>query len=354
MRTIQIPASTPYNVLIGSGLLSRAGELCLDALGQRCRLCVVSDSNVAPLYMERLRGALTDVGFDTDVFVIPAGEASKSTAVLVELLEYLGEHRFTRSDAMIALGGGVVGDLCGFAAAVYLRGIRYVQIPTTLLAAVDSSVGGKTAVDLRAGKNLAGAFHQPSLVLCDPEALSTLRPEVFADGCAEVIKYGVICDRPFFDRLCETEISAWTEEVIAACVIHKSRLVAEDEFDRGSRQLLNLGHTAGHAVELCSDLTVSHGSAVAIGTVLVTRAAVRLGLCPEADLDRLTALLTRTGLPTECPYSAEALAKIATADKKRSGDTVTLVLPHGIGDCRLHRIPVSELAEFFRKGFPES
>ncbi len=348
MKTVTVNASTSYPILIGDGLLDRAGALCAEHIGV-CRVCVVTDDTVHALYYERLEAALLAAGYEVYPFVIPHGESSKSTESLVALLEFCAEHRLTRADALIALGGGVVGDLCGFAAAVYLRGVRFVQIPTTLLAMVDSSVGGKTAVDLRAGKNLAGAFHQPSLVICDCRTTDTLTPEIFADGCAEVIKYGVINDRAFFDFL-KNGIAEQLEEVIEACVIHKRDLVEADEFDRGARQLLNLGHTVGHAIELCSDLSISHGSAVSIGMVLVMRAAIEMGICPESDLDELTTLLKKHALPIRCPYTADELATVATADKKRAGDTISLVLPYGIGNSRLYKLPVSELTDFIAKG----
>lgn len=352
MKRITVNASQKYEILIGSGLLHAAGEHVLSALGKPCRLCVVTDDRVAPLYLESTVRSLRESGFDVLSFVIPNGEASKSTQKLVELLEFMAENRLTRSDAMVALGGGVVGDLTGFASAVYLRGIPFVQIPTTLLAAVDSSVGGKTAVDLKAGKNLAGAFHQPSLVLCDPDTLNTLEPNVFSDGCAEVIKYSVINDRDFFNLLKEG-IRPQLEEVIARCVLNKAAVVENDEFDRGNRQLLNLGHTVGHAIEICSDLAVSHGSAVAIGMVIVMRAAVADGLCPPEELDELIRLLQKEGLPVDCPYSAEALCEVASADKKRAGDTITLVVPFGIGNSRLYPLPLSELTAWIAKGLQQ-
>lgn len=348
MKTVRVNASTSYDILIGDGLLDRAGELCASHIGV-CRVCVVTDDTVHALYFERLRKSLCDAGYEVYPFVIPHGESSKTMESLMSLLEFCAENRLTRRDALIALGGGVVGDLSGFAAAVYLRGVRFVQIPTTLLAAVDSSVGGKTAVDLRAGKNLAGAFHQPSLVICDCRTTDTLAPAVFADGTAEVIKYGVINDRAFFELL-SGGIRERLEEVIETCVIHKRDIVEADEFDLGKRQLLNLGHTVGHAIELCSELTVSHGSAVAIGMVIVMRAAVRLGLCPEEDLVALIAILQKNDLPTDTFFSAEELARVASADKKRAGDKISLIVPYGIGDSRLYPIAVSELSDFIAKG----
>lgn len=348
MKTITINASVKYDVIIGKDILKRTGELTLSVIN-RCKACIVTDDTVDSLYAKTVQDSLTDSGFEVIKFVFPHGEASKSTATLVAVLEFLAENRMTRSDCIIALGGGVVGDLAGFAAAVYLRGIRFVQIPTTLLAAVDSSVGGKTAVDLSVGKNLAGAFHQPSLVICDYTTLDTLTPEIFADGCAEVIKYGVIGDLPLF-KLIKNGIRDNIEEVIANCVKNKADIVAEDEFDNGKRQLLNLGHTVGHAVEGCSDFKISHGSAVAIGMVIVMRSAVEMGLCQKNELTELVEMIKNNSLPTECPYSEKELAKVALADKKRKGGTITLVIPFSIGDSRLYKINVEELEKFISKG----
>ena len=348
MRTIKVNASTSYDIIIGDGILSDLGTHCKNAV-DICRVCVVTDDKVEPLYFEKARSSLESAGFSVIKFTVPNGETSKSAASLISLLEFMAESRLTRSDVMIALGGGVVGDLCGFAAAIYLRGIRFIQVPTTLLAAVDSSVGGKTAIDLNAGKNLAGAFHQPSLVVCDYSTLSTLEPSVFSDGCAEVIKYGVINDRKMFDEL-KKGVKNDLENIIAKCVINKAKIVESDEFDRGQRQLLNLGHTVGHAIELCSDLKVSHGSAVAIGMVIVMRAAVKEGFCPSSDLEELIGILKSEGLPISCDFSAEELSAVALGDKKRDGDSISLVVPYSIGDSRLFKIPVSELSDFISKG----
>ena len=348
MRTVKVNASTPYDILIGKGLLDECGERIASVI-KPCKICIVSDDTVAELYLERAERSLQAAGFETVHFVFPHGEVSKTMDTIIDMVEFLAQSRLTRTDCLVALGGGVVGDMCGFAAAIYLRGIKFVQIPTTLLSAVDSSVGGKTGVDLKAGKNLAGCFHQPSLVICDYQTLDTLPPETFADGCAEVIKYGVINDRAFFDRL-HGGIKEQIEDVIAECVMNKSRIVEEDEFESGCRQLLNLGHTVGHAIELCSHLEISHGSAVAIGMVIVTRAAVKQGLCPEADLEALIGLLKAEKLPISCHFTADELAAIATADKKRKGNGITLVVPHAIGDTRLLKLPIDELCDFIAKG----
>lgn len=348
MTTVKVKASSSYNVIIGEGLLDLLGEHIKEAIGVH-RACVVTDDIVDELYAKQAMDSLCASGFEPIKFVIKHGEGSKNTATLVELVEFLAKNRLTRSDILVALGGGVVGDLTGFAASVYLRGIKFVQVPTTLLAAVDSSVGGKTAVDLVAGKNLIGAFHQPSLVLCDYSTLNTLPSEIFADGCAEVIKYGIINDRSLFEQF-KGGIKENIEKIIAECVIKKADIVNKDEFDNGCRQLLNLGHTVGHAIEICSELSVSHGSAVAIGMVIATRIAVSIGVCPASDLEELICTIKAQGLPVECRFSATELASVATTDKKCSGDTITFIIPYGIGNCQPIKIAVNDLSAFIEKG----
>ena len=341
MITITVHASKTYNVCIGNGLLTRAGELAKEVLSP-CRALILTDDNVAPLYADTLASSLKEAGYIPELYVVPHGEGSKSLSTLGALLEHLAENRYTRTDALFALGGGVVGDLGGFCASVYLRGIPFVQIPTTLLAAVDSSVGGKTAINLDAGKNLAGAFYQPRLVVCDPDTLSTLPPEIFADGCAEVIKYGVINDAELF-RMLQKGTSPADERILARCVQNKRDIVEQDEYDTGTRQLLNLGHTIAHAIEKLSDFEISHGSAVAMGTVTVMRAAVLHGLCPRDDLDALIDLTQKLGMPTECPFGMEEIETIALSDKKRSGGSITLIVPYAIGDSRMFKLPADEL-----------
>ena len=237
-----------------------------------------------------------------------------------------------------------MGDLTGFAAATYLRGIRFVQIPTTLLAAVDSSVGGKTAIDLPAGKNLVGAFWQPSLVLCDTDTLTSLPQDIFIDGCAEVIKYGILYDEPFFSYLESTGPDFDREMVIARCVEMKRDVVMEDEFDTGARMKLNLGHTIGHGVEASSSFSLSHGKSVAIGMAIVSRASH----CP--DNSRIIGILKRFGLPTATQTNAETLFRYALSDKKRSGGTVNLIIPRAIGNCEIVSTPVEEILSFIEEG----
>ena len=349
MTTVTVRASRPYEVTIGRGLLDTVGRQAAGQWKGRSA-AVVSDSTVAPLYLNRVKDSLERAGFRVHSFVFPAGEDQKNGGTYLKLLEFLAARRLTRADGLIALGGGVVGDLAGFAAATFLRGIGFLQLPTTLLAAVDSSVGGKTAIDLTNGKNLAGAFYQPQAVLCDLDTLDTLPAEVFADGCAEVIKYGMIGDPALLARLETVDFRADPEELVARCVAQKRDLVEQDEFDTGARQLLNLGHTLGHGVEACSGYTVSHGRAVAIGMTLVTRAAVAFGRCPAEVLPRLRRLLERYGLPDATAYSAQALYEKTLSDKKRSGDTISLVVPIAWGASQLVWIPVSELPAWIERG----
>ena len=351
---VSVPARAPhgYDIPIGHGLRLRAGEL-IAAVVKPCRVLLLTDDTVEALYAEGVTASLTEAGYSVVRHVIPHGEASKSAQNLIALLEKMASEHLTRSDLLVALGGGVVGDLGGFASAVYQRGIRFVQIPTTLLAMVDASVGGKTAIDLEAGKNLAGAFHQPSLVICDVDCLNTLPPEIFADGMAEVIKYAFIRDRQLFDRLQDGEGAGDMIEIIRLCVEDKRVLVEEDETDKGARQLLNLGHTVGHAIEACSSFSISHGSAVAMGMVIITRAAERLGICKNGTLDALAALLERYHLPTACPFTTEQLYAVALSDKKRAGGTITLVVPYGIADSRLVTVPVDALESYIRHGLSD-
>ncbi|MBO5355613.1 MAG: 3-dehydroquinate synthase [Clostridia bacterium] len=349
MKTVTVRASRTYDVQIGSGLLQSAGASLQALFPTPRKVMVVSDDTVRALWGDLLIASLESAGYTVFEFVFPHGEASKTAATIVSLWEALAKTNLTRTDFVAALGGGVVGDMAGFAAATYLRGIPFVQFPTTLLAMVDSSVGGKTGADLAIGKNLIGAFHQPSAVFCDTDTLQTLPDNIFADGCAEVIKYGYINDPELLEMLKKPFADA-PDEIIAHCVADKRDLVEADERDTGARQLLNLGHTAGHAIEMLSDFTISHGSAVAIGMVLMAKAAVAAGLCEKDVPTHIEAMLKAYHLPTECPYGADALAKVALSDKKRKGGSITLVLPDKIGNSRLYPVPADTLCEFFKGG----
>ena len=349
MKTVHIDASRSYDVRIGRGLLDDCGRQIAERV--RCAsAAVVADDTVYALYGERVCASLEAAGVRTVCYVFPHGEKSKNLLEYAKILNFLAENRVTRADALIALGGGVTGDLGGFAAATYLRGIPFVQLPTTLLAAVESSVGGKTAVDLPAGKNLAGAFYQPELVLCDLDTLNSLPREIFLDGCAEVIKYAVLGSRELFALLADIPSGKGLEEVTARCGEMKRDFVQSDERDRGARQMLNLGHTFGHAVEASSRFTLSHGKSVAIGMAMILRAACSRGLCSAETRDAVIALLQRYGLPTECPYPADMLLGALSADKKIFGTRLNLVVPTDIGACRLLPVGVDELSGWLRDG----
>ena len=343
MNTVTVNASKKYDILIGSGLLSSIGEEA-KKLGKAKNICIVSESTVYPLYGDVIRNSLENAGFQVISFIFPAGEESKNGETFLTLLNFLAENKLTRSDMIVALGGGVVGDLAGFAAASFLRGIRFIQIPTTLLAAVDSSVGGKTAIDLPAGKNLAGAFCQPSLVLCDVDVLETLPVDIFRDGCAEVIKYGILYDPVLFAHLEEKGLDFDREAVITRCVELKRDVVMEDEFDTGARMKLNLGHTIGHGVEARSNFALSHGKSVAIGMAIVSRASE----CPETP--RILAILEKFGLPDTIDYPVEDIYTYTLSDKKRSGGTVNLIIPQSIGNCIIVPTPVENLKSFIQAG----
>ena len=348
MMQIEVHGSRTYTVSIGAGLLRTAGETAAAAVQGR-RALLVSDTNVFPLWGKTVLDSLAAAGFAAQDFVFPAGEASKTPETLIAAVRACAAAELTRDDLIVALGGGVTGDLAGLAAALYLRGVAVLQLPTSLLAMVDSSVGGKTAVDLPEGKNLLGAFHQPAAVLCDTGALSTLPAADFACGCGEIVKYAVLTGGRLA-ALVEDGIRENLEEVAALCVACKRDLVEADEFDRGARQLLNLGHTIGHAVEQVSGFAVPHGCAVAAGLCRMARAAAAQGLCSTADAARIAALCEQYGLPTDAEYPDEALYAAALHDKKRRSGTISLVVPHGIGDCRVERVPLDALRDWIALG----
>lgn len=348
MRKVIVRASTEYAILIGRGLLAQAGAEIAKRI-RPCKAAVITDTTVEKLYAEQVEKSLAEAGFSTCRFAFPAGEGSKHIGTLSEILEFLAEEEVTRQDIIVALGGGVTGDMAGFAAAVYQRGIRFVQVPTTFLAAVDSSVGGKTAIDLKAGKNMAGAFYQPHLVLCDVDTLDTLPEETFADGIAETLKYGVIGDEGLFKKTASGDFRNNLEEIIETCVKMKRDIVMEDEFDTGLRQLLNLGHTLGHAIEKKSGFTLTHGHAVAIGMHLIAKAAEEKGLAESGLAEKIKAALENNNLPVSTMYTAEEITKGVLKDKKRRDGEISFVFPTKIGHCEIVKIPVDEVTELVRK-----
>ena len=349
MTTVTVNTSKKYDVLIGDGLLQNIGSY-VKQVKANCKIALISDSNVWPLYGETVKNDLTAVGFDVVEYIFPAGEASKNIETYFEIVNFLAENHVTRSDALVALGGGVVGDITGFAAATYLRGISYIQVPTTLLSMVDSSVGGKTAIDLPMGKNLIGAFNQPVLVLCDCSTLSSLPDKYFIDGCAEVIKYGVLFDAELFAHLECYGVSFDRNYVISRCVALKRDIVEDDEFDTGIRQKLNLGHTIGHAVEAISNFALSHGNGVAIGMAIIARAAAAAKICDALSCERLISVLEKFMLPSNTDHSVELIVSNALSDKKRAGNYINLIVPKEIGNCLIMKVPVTELNAFLEPG----
>lgn len=344
---LTVQTAKPYSILLERGLLAQTGKHCLPLFSTGTRAMVISDSNVFPLYGETVMDSLRQAGYEVHSCVFPAGEQSKLLSTVETFYRALAENGFTRSDFIVALGGGVTGDMAGFAAATFLRGIDFVQIPTTLLAQVDSSVGGKTGVDLPFGKNLVGAFHQPRLVLIDPDTLSTLPPHFFADGMGEVIKYGCIRRPALFKYLMEEDAREHLEEVIYECVDCKRQVVEADALDKGERMILNFGHTLGHALEKLHGFSgLSHGEAVGIGMVLIAKAGERAGLTAPGTSEKIVTLLERYNLPTATDRNMDELAKATALDKKSAGKNLRLILLHDIGDAYIYTIPAADLQMF--------
>ncbi|QFU17844.1 3-dehydroquinate synthase [Microvirga thermotolerans] len=361
--TVPVPlGDRAYEILVGRGLLQGAGAR-IAALGARAA-AIVTDEHVGPLYARSLAEALERHGLRTATLALPPGEATKSYAFLEKVCDFALEARIERGDLVVALGGGVVGDLAGFAAAVVRRGVRFVQVPTTLLAQVDSSVGGKTGINSRHGKNLVGAFHQPSLVLADTAALDTLSLREMRAGYAEVVKYGLIDDASFFDW-CEAR---WRgvfaggperDEAVARSCRAKAAVVVRDEREDGDRALLNLGHTFGHALERITrydSARLVHGEGVAIGLCLAFRFSASLGLCPDRDARRVEAHLAEAGLPTRLNHvpggcgTVEELLDAMAQDKKVKGGALTFILARGIGKSFIAPgIAADEVRSFLKK-----
>lgn len=342
--TVHVPlGARAYDVLIGTGLIDRAGSLVAPLLA-RPRVAILTDETVAGLHLKRLQAALRADGIDSTALALPAGEATKSWPHLTRAVEWLLDQKIERRDVVVAFGGGVIGDLAGFAAAILRRGVRFVQIPTTLLAQVDSSVGGKTGINSTAGKNLIGAFHQPSLVLADTAVLETLRPRDFLAGYGEVAKYGLLGDAAFFGWL-ETngpalrDNMALRQQAVAHAVAMKAGIVARDETEQGERALLNLGHTFGHALEAATGYSdrLLHGEGVAIGCALAFDLSARLGLCPQEDPSRVAAHLAAMGMPaclSDVPGDlpdTEDLITLMGQDKKVVDGKLRFILARGIG-----------------------
>ncbi|WP_332654810.1 3-dehydroquinate synthase [Brevundimonas sp.] len=346
--TTTVPVSggdfRPYEVVVGRGLLAELGPRVAPLA--RGRTVVITDETVASLHGKAALASLKAAGAPGRLLTVPPGEGSKSFAELERVIDRLLAFKLDRTDVVVALGGGVVGDLAGLAAALYMRGIDFVQVPTTLLAQVDSSVGGKTAIDTPRGKNLVGAFHQPRLVLADVDLLATLPERQLRSGWAEVLKHGLICDAAFFDWLAGEGASgaagdpAALERAVVRSVEIKAAVVGEDEKEAGRRALLNLGHTFGHAIEAelgFDETKLTHGEAVALGCALAFRFSAAMGLCPAVEAGRVEAVLAAAGLPTRLKEAGDvrgaALLKRMAGDKKAEGGRLTLILARGVGQA---------------------
>lgn len=355
-RVVHVATKTrAYDVHVTPGAIDRTGEL-VRASTEGERAFVVTDTNVGPLYLERVLASLEGAGYEAASFTFAAGEASKRAGTWAACLEAIAQAGLTRDDVVVALGGGVVGDLAGFAGASYMRGCAVAQAPTSLLAMVDSSVGGKTAVDLEAGKNLAGAFWQPRVVVADPRCLATIPHDLLTDSCGEVIKHGVLADPNLFAELERSPINAggYPEDALAAVIARnveiKRDVVDADEQERGVRQTLNLGHTIGHAVEAASGFSLGHGTSVAIGLCAIARAAAAIGACDEEVARRIERVADAHGLPTDTLLNHNRIVELAAHDKKRHGDGVNVILPRAIGKVEVRRVSMDEFARLVDLG----
>ncbi len=347
MKTVAVKTGRPYEILIEHNILDRTGEF-VRPLTKAIRAVIVSDTNVAPIYADRVKNSLEQNGFETSVFVFEAGESSKRLSTIEKMYTHFFEHNLTRTDIIIALGGGVTGDMAGFAAATYLRGIDFVQIPTSLLAQVDSSVGGKTAVDLPTGKNLVGAFWQPILVLIDPETLHTLPEAFFRDGLGEVVKYGCIRSLPLFERLEKENAKDLIDDIIYECVSIKRDVVEHDERDTGERAILNFGHTLGHALEKLHHYTgLTHGEAVSAGAAMITRISENHGMTAKGSAERLENLLKKYGLPTDTDFALSEIVTATRGDKKSTGKSINFIFLSEIGKCYIKKINTQDFGKFF-------
>ena len=343
MTNIRVKASLTYDVTVGSGVSKLAAKFIRSTLRKVEKIAIVTDSNVDALHAGEIVSMLEAEKFRVEKFVFPAGEASKNLSTYASLIDFLAANRLDRTDLVLALGGGVTGDLAGFAAATYKRAIGFVQMPTTLLAMVDSSVGGKTGVDISAGKNLVGAFHQPNAVFCDLDRLATLPDEWRMDGMGEVLKYAVLGDAELFARLEADPLGSIAEKEIAACIDMKRRVVEADEREGGMRKLLNLGHTFAHAIELLSGYGISHGRAVATGIAMAARTARNFALIDDSASSRIESLVSGMGYETRTGFSAADISKAILGDKKVQGDSVDMILPVSVGCCIAKKVALADL-----------
>lgn len=348
MREVKVSASLEYSVLIDKGILSTVGDLCKKVVDSPIKMLVVTDEIVAKLYLKTVVESLQKAGYKTFSVILPSGETTKSIENFSKILSISAELNFNRQDCFVALGGGVIGDLVGFCASSFMRGIKYIQVPTTLLSAIDSSVGGKTAVNLPEGKNLVGAFWQPSLVVCDTETLKTLPRQQFLCGVGEAVKYAVLDGGRIYDIISKGEVESNYEELVELCVKSKAKIVRDDEKENGVRKLLNLGHTIGHAVEKLSQYTALHGICVAKGINLLAKAQYFQGSITKECFDKVQNLLNAFDFDLSIDYSESDLIKEFVHDKKCVSSGVSLVKIKDIGSCYVENVPLEKMGEAFK------
>ena len=347
MKKIKVNAGKGYEILIEKDIISSCGDY-IKKIKSAKKVCLISDTNVIKLYGKAVEDSLSENGFEVIRYVFEAGEQSKTTQTVVSMVEFMAENEMTREDLVVALGGGVCGDMAGFASAIYLRGIDFVQLPTSLLAQVDSSVGGKTAVDLPQGKNLCGAFHQPIMVLIDPEVLKTLSFHFFSDGMAEAIKMGCIKSASLFDKIDRMNLNEELEDIIYECVSLKAGVVERDEKEHGERALLNFGHTAGHAIEKLHNFEgISHGEAVGIGMLLICEAGEKNGLTKAGTKNRIQAVLEKYSLRISDENSLKSIVQAMNADKKRTSDSIKFVFISDIGEGYIKPVEYKKIEKLF-------
>lgn len=350
MKKVRVNVHDGYDILIEEGILNFCGKH-IKQINKAQKICLVSDTNVYPIYKDIVIKSLQENGFEVIPYVFEAGEVSKTMSTVMEIIECMAQNNLTREDLVVALGGGVCGDMAGFAAAIYLRGIKFVQIPTSLLAQVDSSVGGKTAVNLPQGKNLCGAFYQPCLVLIDPNTLQTLTPKYFSDGMAEAIKMGCIKSKNLFEKIEKQNAKEIIKDIIFECVSLKADIVEKDEKEHRERALLNFGHTAGHAIEkLHKFTTISHGEVVGIGMVLIAKAGEANGITEKGTANRISKVLEKYNLKTKDTHTLTEIINAMSSDKKRTGNAIKFILLYKIGDSFIQTIQNEEIPVFFKVG----
>ena len=346
MRNIRVNVNTPYWVLVDRGILSTTGAL-LKPLLRAKKAIVITDTNVDGLYSKIVVDSLEKAGFSTYKFVFDAGEKSKNINTYLDIISFLAKNTISRKDVLIALGGGVVGDLVGFVASTYLRGIDFVQIPTTLLSIIDASVGGKTAIDIKEGKNLVGAFYQPKMVIADLNTLKSLSLEEISNGLGEMAKYAILIGNEYFEMMAD-DVYKNLDELIALSIEYKRDIVEKDEKEAGLRKFLNLGHTTAHAIEKLSDFTIPHGNAVSMGLVMMAKACAKNGLLSDDEANKIYDLINKYDLAKPQPFSIEDIAKEIALDKKSDSTCVDAIVINAIGECEIKAIPLSEVEGFLK------